>query len=136
MQRNVLWTLALALLAALALSVPAHAGEGEGKPKAQTFTGKVTQVGADSITVAKQREGQAAEERNIALNQATKVYLEGGAAQEQDQPVLEGGQKPNHREGTLADIKVGQHVTVKYADGVALSVHIHKTPAPKPGKEG
>ncbi len=125
----------LAVSAMIAVSVQAK--EGEGAPKAMTMTGEVVKVEASALTLVAKKEGGAGQEKTFAINAGTKVLVQ---TDEDDIAKGEGGKEkrtPKTREGTMADVKVGQRVAVTYKeDNSATQVLVLRAPKPRAGGEG
>jgi len=131
----------MVLLGVLALVVAtgAWAGEKEGKgPKLITVSGQLTKVEAAAITVSRKKEGQDVESKIIAVDKDTKILIE---TDEKEVVPGEGGkvkEKAKVIEGTLADLKVGQRVTVACTEdgSEAVKIFVPRAAPPKQDKEG
>ena len=110
--------------------------EKERGPKAVVLKGELTAVEANSITVT-QKGDKGARGTTVAVGADTQVLTE--TAEDEAAPAEHGEtkQKPKTVEGTLADLKVGQWVTVWCtADGAAaVKVLVRRPPPPKAHKE-
>jgi Cu/Ag efflux protein CusF len=86
---------AMAITVALAFAMPVRAQEAAKpeKPKKHEYTGEITKIDASSITVKKKEE-----EKTFTVGAKVKVVVPGKEA------------------GEMADLKVGDKVTVSYAE--------------------
>jgi len=111
---------------------------GERKSKEIVYRGELTSVEAGSISLAiKKGENRAAETRTIAVDGGTKVLVE---TDEMESVPGEGGkmrEKLKMAEGALADLKIGQQVSVSCGEegARATKVFIHRSAPPRPVKE-
>jgi len=115
------------------------APEGERKARQAVFSGRVTAVGPDSITVLRKKGDEKGEESNaFALDaRETKILVE---TNQMESVPGEGGktkQRPKVVEGTLADLKIGQQVDVTYIveGSKAVKVFIRRPAPPRRSKE-
>lgn len=141
-------SLAVITLACLPFMVQAEEGQRPAKPK--PVNGTIGSVGSDSISVLVGKEG-AAETVELKVDADTKILVESA----EDEPVAEGENKkpkPKMTEAKLADLKQGQRVNIRHADGKALHIVVKREPPkrdagekpkgqgearkPKPKKEG
>mgnify|MGYP000642788976 CR=1 FL=1 len=108
-------------------------GERDGAPRLTRVAGEITAVGGASVMVTS-RGDRGETTLNIVIRTETKIRLETG---ETETVVGEGGRevrKPKFAEGALADLKVGQRVSVTCVDGnKAVEVIAYR---PKATREG
>jgi len=125
-----LWIAVAAMLVVAPVALAADHG-GKGGAKGTRVFGELTAVAADSITVAvkAKEKGAAAESKTLTVTADTKVKIEKAPAAE--------GEKPQAKDGTVGDLKVGQRVMVKCSeDGkTALEIHVLAPGAHKGGKK-
>jgi hypothetical protein len=115
------------------------ATEGERKARQAVFSGRVTDIGPDTITVLRKKSDERTEESNaFALDaQETKILIE----TEQMEAVRGEGGKPAQRpkvvEGALGDLKLGQQVDVTYIveGNKAVKVFVRRPAPPRRNKE-
>ncbi|MCX5676503.1 MAG: FecR family protein [Planctomycetota bacterium] len=113
--------------------------EGERKARQATFSGRVTAIGQDTITVLRKKGDEKGEESNaFALDaRETKILIE----TDQLEAVRgEGGktmQRPKVAEGAMADLKLGQQVDVTYIveGSKAVKVFVRRPAPPRRSKE-
>ncbi|MBA4065102.1 MAG: hypothetical protein C0501_15590 [Isosphaera sp.] len=126
----------LAVPAALLCAALAPAQEKD-RPRPATTTGEVAKVDATSLTVT-QRGDSGVKSTTFALDAKTKIVLETA----EDETVKgEGGERtvtrPKAKDGTAADLKAGQRVTVTHdADKKAAEVVVRRPAKKESGKEG
>ena len=108
----------LALVVALGfVSAVSAKDAAKGDKAGSGVKGLVTKVSGDKITV-KSGHGDAAKEVEISTDANTKVTIDG-------------------KEGKVADIKEGHHVSVTPSSGTALTIEAHSgSPSKKGGDKG
>jgi hypothetical protein len=132
------YVLLLAAVAGTLVFAGAAASEERKAPKALTVSGILASVEGSAITVSfKKDEGRTEGTKTVTVDAETKILIE---TNEMESKPGEGGkivQRPKVVEGTLADLKVGQRVTVTCTaeTGKAIKVFVSRTP-PKENKEG
>ena len=132
------YALLLAAVAGTLVFAGAAAGEERKAPKTLTVSGILASVEGGAITVSfKKDEGRTEGTKTVVVDKETKILIE---TNEMESKPGEGGkivQRPKVVEGTLADLKVGQRVTVTCTaeTGKAVKVFVNRTP-PKENKEG
>ncbi len=127
------WTIAAAMLLMGAVAL----AEEKGKPRPQTSSGELTKVEGNALTVT-QRGDKGERSETFTIAGYTKILIE--TAEDESVKVKgEGGEKtitrPKVQEGKLADLKVGQRVSVTYAaDKKVTQVTGHRPPKPRKGE--
>lgn len=127
--------LSFALACITAAFVADSSPEEKGKPRFKSVTGVVSKVQAGSLTIT-QRGDSGERQSDFSVGAQTKIAVE---SHEDTVTKGEGGSErktPKTRDGTVADLKVDQRVTVRFTEvGKADSVLIMR-PAPPRKKEG
>jgi hypothetical protein len=116
------------LVAVGVLASMAGAEERKG-PSLSRVSGEVTKIDGAAIDVTR-RGDSGAKTTTITTNADTKVKIPTG---ETAPGGGEGGNKPVYKDGTVNDLKVGDHVTAMCEGDVAKTITVNP---PKPKKEG
>ena len=85
--------LSAAWTAALLLAAPGPAGEGDARPRSSTVRGEISGIDGSAVTIAVTREGRPVAQQTLTVNDDTQIEMEAVVA--------------------VADVKVGQYVTIR-----------------------